>query len=55
MRLVSISMMLSVEVTLTDRKGQNHIGIVQSIEREDGSGYRFNVKIGNVVVYIHCQ
>lgn len=31
----------------TDASGNRHFGILQSIEREDGSGHSFNVRIAN--------
>ncbi len=33
-------------VRFLDARGQEHIGLVQSVEREDGSGHSFNVRIG---------
>ena len=31
----------------TDASGNRYFGILQSIEREDGSGHSFNVRIAN--------
>jgi hypothetical protein len=42
------SMMTGTEITLMSKPdGKLHTGIVQSIEREDGSGHSFIVKMHN--------
>lgn len=48
----------SYEVELVDSQGKHHLGTVQSIQREDGSGSSFNVtmsKYGVTSETIHIR
>ena len=37
----------ALPVTLFDGCGDAHVGTLESVEREDGSGHSFNVRIRN--------
>lgn len=47
-RLMSIftqSMVLRQEIAVTGADRSTHVGIVNSIEAEDGSGFRYNIRL----------
>ena len=55
-QLVTVSMFHNLPIELTDYGRNVHTGVVNSIGREDGGGYRFIVRFSDgSQVYMQCK